>query len=319
MPTLRKTTALWLRPESIVANPAPAMACRQRQADLFVNEGVVPENWWAKRQQISRHRNNLPAHTAEELCEISRAKATTLLTSLRKHGFAENAPSYVGVRVDAHGRLHMTDQGSHRYVLCKSLGIPVYVQVDERAPEWERFRKVAGSWTRQKLFYSTPPHPDLIDLPHRANLTRVKTIAEVVAPRSRVLDLGTNVGTQAHYLSAAGHDVTGIDLDPKLHSMAAKLKRALNDQWDLIYGDLLDLPDWNCDVLIALNLFRYVHRDQRFAGLLRNSDIGKICMAWNHRSDRMEDKTEEQWVNQMAQVAGRTKIKKLPNHIWVLE
>ena len=75
-----------------------------------------------------------------------------------------------------------------------------------------------------------------------------RMIDAMVARGSRVLDAGCGTGRVGGHLAAAGHDVTGVDLDPELIAEAAAQHPGA--RWQV--GDLsrLDLPE-RFDVIVC--------------------------------------------------------------------
>ncbi|OJF09693.1 methyltransferase family protein [Couchioplanes caeruleus] len=82
-----------------------------------------------------------------------------------------------------------------------------------------------------------------------ADLAGEARLIDAMLPRgSRILDAGCGTGRVGSHLAAAGHDVTGVDLDPEL--IAAAREDHPGPRW--LVGDLseLDLPE-RFDVIVS--------------------------------------------------------------------
>jgi len=100
-----------------------------------------------------------------------------------------------------------------------------------------------------------------------ADLAGEARLIDAMLPRgARVLDAGCGTGRVGAHLAAAGHDVTGVDLDP--HLIAAAQKDHPGPRW--LVGDLaeLDLPDRFDAIVCAGNVMTFVAPDTR-AEILR--------------------------------------------------
>ncbi|MGA5301084.1 class I SAM-dependent methyltransferase [Nucisporomicrobium flavum] len=90
-----------------------------------------------------------------------------------------------------------------------------------------------------------------------ADLAGEARLVDTMVPRgSRVLDAGCGTGRVGAFLAAAGHDVTGVDLDP--HLIAAAEEDHPGPRW--LQGDLaeLDLPDRFDVIVCAGNVMTFV-------------------------------------------------------------
>ncbi|MFK0238727.1 class I SAM-dependent methyltransferase [Streptomyces vinaceus] len=96
-----------------------------------------------------------------------------------------------------------------------------------------------------------------------ADLHGEARLVDAMVPRgARILDAGCGPGRVGGYLARAGHDVTGVDLDPAL--VAAASTDHPGAQW--LTGDLseLDLPAKAFDVLVcAGNVMTFLAPDTR--------------------------------------------------------
>ncbi|MFJ9434564.1 class I SAM-dependent methyltransferase [Streptomyces sp. NPDC101490] len=96
-----------------------------------------------------------------------------------------------------------------------------------------------------------------------ADLHGEARLVDAMIPRgARILDAGCGPGRVGGYLARAGHDVTGVDLDPAL--VAAARADHPGAQW--LTGDLseLDLPAKGFDVLVcAGNVMTFLAPDTR--------------------------------------------------------
>ncbi|MER8237534.1 class I SAM-dependent methyltransferase [Streptomyces sp. NPDC094049] len=96
-----------------------------------------------------------------------------------------------------------------------------------------------------------------------ADLHGEARLVDAMVPRgARILDAGCGPGRVGGYLARAGHDVTGVDLDPAL--IAAARADHPGAQW--LTGDLseLDLPAKGFDVLVcAGNVMTFLAPDTR--------------------------------------------------------
>ena len=101
-----------------------------------------------------------------------------------------------------------------------------------------------------------------------------RLVDSMVGRGARILDAGCGPGRVGAYLAGAGHDVTGVDLDPML--IAAARADHPGARW--LVGDLtdLDVPGDGFDVIVcAGNVMTFLAPDTRrpvlgrFAGHLR--------------------------------------------------
>jgi SAM-dependent methyltransferase len=93
-------------------------------------------------------------------------------------------------------------------------------------------------------------------------------LIDAMVPRgARILDAGCGTGRVGGFLAAAGHRVTGVDLDPELIEVA----RADHPGTDWRVGDLtdLDLPDRFDVIVCAGNVMTFVAPDTRVEILRR--------------------------------------------------
>jgi SAM-dependent methyltransferase len=93
-------------------------------------------------------------------------------------------------------------------------------------------------------------------------------LIDAMLPRgARILDAGCGTGRVGGFLAAAGHRVTGVDLDPELIEAA----RADHPGTDWRVGDLtdLDLPDRYDVIVCAGNVMTFVAPDTRVEILRR--------------------------------------------------
>lgn len=90
-----------------------------------------------------------------------------------------------------------------------------------------------------------------------ADLAGEARLIDAMVPRgARILDAGCGTGRVGAYLAAAGHDVTGVDLDPEL--IAAAREDHPGPRW--LAGDLseLDLPERFDVIVSAGNVMTFV-------------------------------------------------------------
>ncbi|MFI5937314.1 class I SAM-dependent methyltransferase [Actinoplanes sp. NPDC051494] len=102
-----------------------------------------------------------------------------------------------------------------------------------------------------------------------ADLAGEARLVDAMVPRgSRILDAGCGTGRVGGFLAAAGHRVTGVDLDPELIAEA----RAAHPGSSWTVGDLaeLELPGPGFDVLVCGgNVMTFVAPATRVAVLRR--------------------------------------------------
>ncbi|MEV4709445.1 class I SAM-dependent methyltransferase [Actinoplanes sp. NPDC049316] len=101
-----------------------------------------------------------------------------------------------------------------------------------------------------------------------ADLAGEARLVDTMVPRgARILDAGCGTGRVGAHLAAAGHDVTGVDLDP--HLIAAAQQDHPGPRW--LQGDLaeLDLPDRFDVIICAGNVMTFVAPDTRVEILRR--------------------------------------------------
>ena len=94
-----------------------------------------------------------------------------------------------------------------------------------------------------------------------------RTIDAMVPRGARILDAGCGPGRVGGHLAAAGHRVTGVDLDPEL--IAAATQDWPDATW--LVGDLaaLDLPDRFDAIVCAGNVMAFAAPDTRVEILRR--------------------------------------------------
>ena len=95
-----------------------------------------------------------------------------------------------------------------------------------------------------------------------ADLGGEARLIDAMVPRgARILDAGCGAGRVGGLLAAAGHEVTGVDLDPEL--IAAAEEDHPGPQW--LVGDLaeLDLPGRFDVIVCAGNVLTFVAPDTR--------------------------------------------------------
>ncbi|WP_106129989.1 class I SAM-dependent methyltransferase [Pseudosporangium ferrugineum] len=93
-------------------------------------------------------------------------------------------------------------------------------------------------------------------------------LIDAMVPRgARILDAGCGTGRVGAHLAAAGHDVTGVDLDPQL--IAAAHEDHPGPRW--LVGDLaeLDLPERFDVIVSAGNVMTFVAPSTRVTILRR--------------------------------------------------
>jgi SAM-dependent methyltransferase len=101
-----------------------------------------------------------------------------------------------------------------------------------------------------------------------ADLAGEARLIDAMVPRgARILDAGCGSGRVGGFLAAAGHDVTGVDLDPEL--IAAAEEDYPGPAW--LLGDLaeLDLPDRFDVIVCAGNVMTFVAPETREETLRR--------------------------------------------------
>jgi SAM-dependent methyltransferase len=105
-----------------------------------------------------------------------------------------------------------------------------------------------------------------------ADLDGEARLIDAMVPRgARILDAGCGTGRVGGALAARGHDVVGVDLDPKL--IAAAREDHPGSQW--LVGDLseLDLPGKEFDIVVcAGNVMAFLAPGTRVAVLGRMRD-----------------------------------------------
>ena len=95
-----------------------------------------------------------------------------------------------------------------------------------------------------------------------ADLAGEARLIDAMVPRgARILDAGCGAGRVGGFLAAAGHEVTGVDLDPEL--IAAARQDYPGPEW--LVGDLaeLDLPARFDVIVCAGNVMTFVAPDTR--------------------------------------------------------
>ncbi|MFC3385502.1 class I SAM-dependent methyltransferase [Couchioplanes azureus] len=101
-----------------------------------------------------------------------------------------------------------------------------------------------------------------------ADLAGEARLIDAMVPRgSRILDAGCGTGRVGGHLAAAGHDVTGVDLDPEL--IAAAREDHPGPRW--LVGDLseLDLPERFDAIVSAGNVMAFAAPSTRVEILRR--------------------------------------------------
>jgi SAM-dependent methyltransferase len=116
-----------------------------------------------------------------------------------------------------------------------------------------------------------------------ADLDGEARMIDAMVPRgARILDAGCGPGRVGGYLARAGHDVTGVDLDPEL--IAAAVQDHPGPSW--LVGDLaeLDLPGRFDVIVCAGNVMTFVAPDTRREILRRMrahlADAGRVVIGF---------------------------------------
>jgi len=233
-------------------------------------------------------RNGVPmGHNS--LARMEKHQFLKLWKSMKEDGFVrQNVGNNINVAVGRDGRLWALDGGTHRLAICYALGIPMHVDVLIRHPGWVAFRRgLRGEKNRKGStipYYTALPHPDLESLPHRYGSERERAIAKHIAPGARtVLDLGCRYGSMSHYLNDLGYRCVGVEGDPAVFALGERLHKAMRRKGRYKLGNVLSERTWNADVLLGVNIFRYIHNEPACARLLRNSKIGQIFVVTNNR------------------------------------
>jgi len=186
--------------------------------------------------------------------------------------------------------------------------MPVYVDVVARHPEWVEYRDKlqAGDLCHGPPFYTRLMHPDLYDLPCAYNLSRFDVIREYMALDAKTaIDLGCRYNTYGHLLEDRGLFCTGIEYDEREFAIAQKVHTAMMRKGQLFLDDILD-HSWDQDVVIALNILKYVYGDSRFADRLRSAKFRQMFFAADHKKTRMARfGGTEQFAQTIASIAGR--------------
>ena len=276
----------------------------------YISGGNVPDQWRGRvRKKLKRRQHLLTEEELGAITAASQKRFLVLWDSLRQ-GFKEQPyGNNINVAVGRDGRLFALDGGVHRLAICYVLGIPVKLDIRVRHPLWVAFREKLAS--HGKPYYTALPHPDLQDIIHSYGPSRVERILENVGDeRGSVLDLGTRTGLACHMLEDEGFTCHGVDYDPTQTPITRQLKDVQNRKWTLTEGNILELDSWDCDVLVALNVLRYVHTKPRCAQLLAESNIGQIFFMTTAQRRRMPKRfgSQDRFAAWVAEAAGKTKV-----------
>lgn len=282
----------------------PNQRVRFADALRFKEQGTVPRHWWRKRLK-----RRLRGASAETIHQHSERHFRQLWRSLR-NGFVRQEPGEnVRVAVGRAGHLYAVDGGTHRLALCWAFDMPIHVDVVARHPRWLKFRNrlASGKLSHGPPFYTHFIHPDLEGLPCAYDLGRFDVVMEHINPdASTALDLGCRYNTYGHLLEDKGLDCTGIDCDEREFALARVVHNSMLRRGRLILGDILDHP-WDQDVVIALNVLKYVCEDPRFEEHLRTSKFKQMFFAADHKRHRMRKLGgQEGFAQTVAEMAGRT-------------
>jgi SAM-dependent methyltransferase len=132
-----------------------------------------------------------------------------------------------------------------------------------------------------------------------------------VGQRLRVLDVGMGQGTQALRLARAGHQVTGVEQDPKMISVAREAVAAepegIRERMRIVQGDGRDtgvhfLPG-SFDVVLCHGVLMYVEEpDPLLAGLARMLAPGGLLSLLVRNGDAlaMRSGLSEDWAGALA-------------------
>lgn len=184
--------------------------------------------------------------------------------------------------IDALGRVVLTD-GLHRSAAALAAGLPtVPVEIVWRDPAWWRvkhaLRALSGGECR---LYQAVDHPDLGWPAYRTDCERRAELIDALLPRrSRVTEIACNAGGVSLALARRGHEVTGLDTDPRA-VLAANLLAGCEwigaspgGAWFRECGPVADVHP--CSAVVVLSLLNHHATDGRSA---EGHEILRRCVA----------------------------------------
>lgn len=124
---------------------------------------------------------------------------------------------------------------------------------------WWEFLARSQKFGGFTLYQSFPPLnlPGLRDTERRLAHYRFDEFSENT---SSVLDIGSNMGFISNILASRGQDVTGVEFNPRLHTIATGLAQFLGNK--SVKFENASFPDWICerqfDVVLALAVHKWV-------------------------------------------------------------
>jgi 2-polyprenyl-3-methyl-5-hydroxy-6-metoxy-1,4-benzoquinol methylase len=204
-----------------------------------------------------------------------------LYDEIREHGYktqaalgSEKPEVQVGIRRD--GRFIFMD-GKHRLSIARLLQLPqIPVQVVVRHTEWEAFKDELREEARTGLrgrIYQAIDHPDLVDIPAHKGWDRVSILAGALADYDcegkRLLDIGCQWAFMSQQMEKLGFRCQGIESNAKNVYFAQKIGIATESKFEVWHGNLVDFPQPEANVVLALNIFHHLLKtEQRHTGLI---------------------------------------------------
>lgn len=124
---------------------------------------------------------------------------------------------------------------------------------------WIAFLRETQQFGGYRLYQTFPPLnlPGLRDTSMR--LEKYK-FSDYVDPGAKILDIGSNMGFISNYLALNGHDVQGVELNPRLVKIACEIKERLNiESSNFASGSFSDwTSEKKYDVILALAVHKWI-------------------------------------------------------------
>ena len=170
-----------------------------------------------------------------------------------------NRDDMIGVAIGRDGRL-ILNNGRHRFSVAKFFNIQaIPVSVNVRHPKWVQFKNSIRQYSeKHKGIYAPISHIDFHELRTCHGVERIETIYNnIKVVHGSVLDIGAHWGHCCSYLSRKGFTCTAVEYEPSAARIMRILRDASWENFNIINGNVFDLPASEYDVVLALRIFHH--------------------------------------------------------------
>jgi 2-polyprenyl-3-methyl-5-hydroxy-6-metoxy-1,4-benzoquinol methylase len=205
--------------------------------------------------------------------------------SFKQKGYQENNDDPICAIIDSKGKIHQCGNGIHRLSIAKVIGLQrIQVQITDRSHDWidtcETFRRTSRKRRSLGGIYQAPPHPDLIEVPHKYGLERAYRVLNASIYGKTMVDIGASLGLLCHVFEDEGFKCTAIESgnisDLKL------LRDASNKKFSIWNGDAFNYGKIDADVVLGLNVFHHMMKSggsRKMKEFLRMINANQILMS----------------------------------------